>query len=118
MLLEIVGNLRCMIPRFPGFYTSMCRSLALPCLIGLGRSRVIPDYSRGIGCFYVSVYELLKSKWNEWKFETGRGTMMRRRYGCRTGLLIVLAPSVSIKYCSVVGCADRGLNCTNRMPGV
>ena len=29
-----------------------------------------------------------------------------------------VAPSVSIKDRSVVGCADRGLNCTNHMPGV
>ena len=29
-----------------------------------------------------------------------------------------VAPSMSIKDRSVVGCADRGLNCTNRMPGV
>ena len=29
-----------------------------------------------------------------------------------------VGPSVSIKDCSVVGCADRGLNCTSRMPGV
>ena len=27
-------------------------------------------------------------------------------------------PSVSIKDRSVVGCVDRGLNCTNSMPGV
>ena len=40
------------------------------------------------------------------------------RYGSRTGFLGVLAPSVSIKDRSVVSCADRGLNCTNRMPGV
>ena len=29
-----------------------------------------------------------------------------------------VAPSVSIKDRSVVGCVDRGLNCTNSMPGV
>ena len=29
-----------------------------------------------------------------------------------------VAPLVSIKDRSVVGCADRGLNCTSRMPGV
>ena len=29
-----------------------------------------------------------------------------------------VAPSVLIKDRSVVGCADQGLNCTNRMPGV
>jgi hypothetical protein len=44
--------------------------------------------------------------------------MMRCRYDSRTGFLGVLAPSVSIKDRSVVGYADRGLNCTNRMPGV
>ena len=40
------------------------------------------------------------------------------RYDSRTGFLGVLAPSVSIKDRSVVGCADRELNCTNRVPGV
>ena len=29
-----------------------------------------------------------------------------------------VASSVLIKDRSVVGCADRGLNCTNRIPGV
>jgi len=29
-----------------------------------------------------------------------------------------IAPSMLIKDRSVVGCADRGLNCINRMPGV
>ena len=29
-----------------------------------------------------------------------------------------VAPSVLIKDSSIVGCADRGLNCTNHMPGV
>ena len=29
-----------------------------------------------------------------------------------------VAPSVLIKDRSIVGCANRGLNCTNRMPGV
>ena len=29
-----------------------------------------------------------------------------------------VAPSVLIKDRSVVGCADRGLNCTNRISGV
>ena len=52
------------------------------------------------------------------EIEIGRGAMMRCRYGSRTGFLGVLAPFVSIKDRSVVGCADRGLNCTNRMPGV
>ena len=42
----------------------------------------------------------------------------RCRYGGRTGFLGVLAPSVSIKDRSIVGCADRGLNCTNRIPEV
>ena len=57
-------------------------------------------------------------RWDKWKGETGRGMMMMYRYGSRTGFLGVLVPSVSIKDRSVVGCADRGLNCTNRMPGV
>ena len=50
--------------------------------------------------------------------ETGQGMMMRCRYGNRTGFLGVLAPSVSIEDRTVIGNADRGLNCTNRMPGV
>ena len=36
--------------------------------------------------------------------------------GDRVGVCV--APSVLIKDRSVVGCADRRLNCTNRMPGV
>ena len=52
------------------------------------------------------------------EIETGRGMMMKYRYGSRTGFLVVLAPSVSIKDHTVVGSADRGLNFTNRMPGV
>ena len=51
--LGIVWNPSCMIPRFPGPYTSMCRSVALLCLIGLGRSRVISCHSRDIGYFRV-----------------------------------------------------------------
>ena len=47
------------------------------------------------------------------------GEMMTMyRYGRRTGFMGVLAPSVSLKDRSVVGSADRGLNCTNHMPGV
>ena len=38
--------------------------------------------------------------------------------GWETGWGVGVAPSVSIKDRSVVGCADRGLNCTNRMLGV
>ena len=38
---------------FPGPYTSMRRAVALLCLIGLGRSRVISYYSRDIGYFRV-----------------------------------------------------------------
>ena len=40
------------------------------------------------------------------KLETGRGMMMRCRYGSRTGFLGVLAPSVSIEDCTIVGPAD------------
>ena len=40
------------------------------------------------------------------------------RYGMGDLMGEGVAPSMSIKHCSVVGCADRGLNCTNRMPGV
>ena len=52
------------------------------------------------------------------EMETGRERLMRCRYGSRTGFLGVLAPSVSIEDRTVVGSADRGLNCTDRMPGV
>ena len=41
------------------------------------------------------------------KLETGRGMMMRCRYGSRTGFLGVLAPSVSIEDRTVVGPTDR-----------
>ena len=44
--------------------------------------------------------------------------MMRCRYGNKTGFLCVLAPSISIKDRTIIGGADRGLNCTNRIPGV
>ena len=112
MFLGIVWNLSCMIPRLPGPYTSLCRSVALLCLIGLGRSRVISyhsrdigcfrsqvisGYSRDIGCFYISLYELLYSRWNEENWRPDGGMMMRCRYGNRTGFLCALAPSVSIK---------------------
>ena len=40
------------------------------------------------------------------------------RYGMRDRMGEGVAPSVLIKVHSVVGCADRGLNCINRMPGV
>ena len=46
------------------------------------------------------------------------GLMKKCRYGSRTWFLGVLASSVSLKDCTAVGCVDRGLNCTNRMPGV
>ena len=39
------------------------------------------------------------------------------RFGSRTGFLGALAPSESVKDRSL-SAADRGLNCTNRMPGV
>ena len=45
------------------------------------------------------------------KIQIGRCGMGDRMGEC-------VAPSVLIKDRSVVGCADRGLNCTNRMPGV
>ena len=110
----------------------MDRSVALLYLIGLGRSRVSTCHSRDIGCFrsrvifgysrdisiYISVHELLYSRWNEWKFETGWEMMMRCRYGNKTEFLGVLAPFVLIKDRTVVGSADRGLNSTNHMPGV
>ena len=40
------------------------------------------------------------------------------RYGMGDRMGEGVAPSVLIKDRSVAGCADRGLNCTNRMPGV
>ena len=88
-------------------YTSMDRSVALLCLIGLHRSRVITCHSRDIGYIYVPVHELLNLIWNEWKLETRRGMMMIYRYGSRTGFLGVLVPSVSIKDRTVVGPGDH-----------
>ena len=98
-----------MIPRFSRPYTSMDRSVALLCLIGLDRSRVIfrslaryrifrsrviSGYSRDLGYNYIPVQELLNLIW---KLETGRGMMRVYRDGSRTGFLGALAPSVSIK---------------------
>ena len=40
------------------------------------------------------------------------------RYGMGDRMGEGVAPSVSIKDRSIVICADRGLNCTSRMPGV
>ena len=40
------------------------------------------------------------------------------KYGMGDRMGEGVAPSVLIKDRSVVGCAYRGLNCTNRMPGV
>jgi hypothetical protein len=37
------------VPRFPKFYTGICRLIALPCLIGFGRSRMIFYYLRDVG---------------------------------------------------------------------
>ena len=55
---------------------------------------------------------------NDGNLRPGGEMVMICRYGSRTGFLVVLAPPVSIKDRTVVGSADRGLNCTNRMPGV
>ena len=100
----------------------MDRSVALLCLIGLDRSRVIflslaryrifrsrviSGYSRDIKCNYIPVHELLNLIWNEWKLETRRGMMMICRCGNRTGFLCVLVPSVSVKDRTVVGPADH-----------
>ena len=82
----------------------MNRSLALLCLIGLDRSRVI---ILSLARYRMSLYY---SIWSYY-IQDGRCGM-----GDRMG--VGVAPSVSIKDRSVVGCADRGLNCTNRMPGV
>ena len=43
---------------------------------------------------YITVSELLNVIW---KCETGRGEMMMYRYDSRTGFLVVLAPSESVK---------------------
>ena len=80
MFLGVVWNHSCMISRSPWFYTSMYRSIALLCLIGLGRSRAISCHSRAIGqksinflllaryqCLYISVYEIWNTIWNEEK---------------------------------------------------
>ena len=72
-------------------------------LIGLGRRRIISCYSRDIGSIYLQ-YIIIKFR------------MYGRGNGRPDGECV--APSVSIKDRSVVGCADQGLNCTSRMPGV
>ena len=81
----------------------MNRSLALPCLIGLDRSRVI--------ILSLARYSVFIFQYMNYYIQDGRYEM-----GDRMGES--LAPSVLIKDRSVVGCADRGLNCTNRVPGV
>ena len=82
----------------------MNRSLALLCLIRLDRSRVvILSLAR-----YRNVFIL---QFMNYYIQDGR-------YGMGDRIGEGVAPSVSIKDRSVVGCADQGLNCTNRMPGV
>ena len=49
---------------------------------------------------YITVPELLNVIW---KCETGRGVMMMYRYDSRTGFLVVLAPSESVKDRSLSG---------------
>ena len=117
MFSGIVWNSSCMIPRFPGPYTSMDMSLALLCLIRLDRSRVIflslvryrifrsrviSGYSRDISymCLYYSPW-VIESDMEMWD---RKGGMMMYRYGSRTGFLGVLAPSVSIKDRSLWQC--------------
>ena len=41
------------------------------------------------------------------KMDTGRGMMMRCRYGNRTEFLVILAPLVSIEDRTVVGPSDH-----------
>ena len=72
-------------------------------LIGFGRRRVISCYLRDLGSIYLQ-YIIIKFR----MYGTG--------YGRPDGECV--APSVSIKVHSVVGCADQRLNCTNRMPRV
>ena len=79
----------------------MNRSLALLCLIGLDRSRVI----------ILSLARYRMSLYMNYYIQDGRYEM-----GDRMGEGV--APSVLIKDRSVIGCVDRGLNCTGRMPGV
>ena len=47
---------------------------------------------------------MLNLIWNNWRLETGWGMMVVYRYGSRTGFLVGLAPSVSIKDRSLWQC--------------
>ena len=46
---------------------------------------------------YITVHEMSNFIWNKWRIETGREMMRIHRNGNRTGFLVVLVPSVSIK---------------------
>ena len=77
----------------------MDRSVALLCLIGLDRSRVIfLSLARyRLSLYYIIWFTVYIQDEMNGNLETGRGMMMMYRYGSRTGFLSVLAPSVSIK---------------------
>jgi hypothetical protein len=76
----------------------MCRSVAPPCLIGLGRSRVISYHSRDAGSMHTCGKKVRN---NDVRYENGvRNNDVRYENGDRTQqnkFLGVLVPSVSLK---------------------
>ena len=92
----------------------MDRSVALLCLIGLDRSRVIACHLRDIGYVYIPVHELL----NLIRKLRPDGEIMRMfRDGSRTGFLGALPRLCRLRIVSLLALVII-LNCTNRMPGV
>jgi hypothetical protein len=87
----------------------MDRSVALLCLIGLDRSRVIfLSLARyRLSLYYIIWFTVYIQDEMNGNLETGRGMMMMYRYGSRTGFLGVLAPSVSVKGRTIIGPADH-----------
>ena len=85
-------NPSCMIPRFlwSEYYYVYVVILAM-LKLGFGRSRVMPCYSRDIGC----LYDLIMEYWNMEE---------RKEIGDRRELS---SPSVSVKDRTVVGPADH-----------
>ena len=73
------------------------------CLIELGRRRVISGHSRDIG------YLVILSIWN-----IGIGWIRKRKWRPGGERLARLCRLRTVR----CGSADRGLNCTNRIPGV
>ena len=110
-----------MIPRFSESYTSMCRSIALLCLVGLSRSRVISCHSRAIGqksnnfwllarFLIIFIFQYMRYGMQygmNGNLRPDGGMMMRYRYGNRTRFLGVLAPSESVEDRTVVSPADH-----------